>query len=894
MAVELATAYVSLVPSARGIGSQLASELGGPLEKAAREEGEKAGRTLGDNVKNGLSSFGKGAEDVGKTLSLGLTAPIVGLGVAAFKVGNDFNAAMANVGTLIPGNVQRVNELKLAVQDMAIETGKGTGDLADGLYQVISAFGDTADTTAILETNAKAAAAGLASTTDAINLTSGVTKAYGDTSAEAVRKASDLALTTVRLGQTTFPELAASMGRVTPIAQSLGQSQEELFAVFATLTGVTGTAAEVSTQYRGILAALLNPTADLSKLLEEQGFASGQAALEQLGLVGTLQMITGAAEASGDPITKYISQIEAVPAALALAGPQADAYAQKLGELNNAAGATDTAFSEITEGVNAQGFAWEQAKARGEVFLQRVLDGMGPALTAAIEAAQPFVDKIVGLADAFSKADPETQKVIVAIAALVAAIGPGLIIVGKLARGMAAVVGGAQAIGKGVGAGVRGLQNLTAGFRSAQAAQSTFTGPLGTLGGKLRTATTALANGAKQLAAWAAQAAAATARTVAHTASIVAQRVAAVAVTAAKKVWAAAQWALNAAMSANPIGLIIAAIAALVAGVVLAYQRFEGFRNVVDAVWKGIVAVITWAWENIIQPIWNLIVGYVTNFLVPQMQLLWSIAQTVWKGIVAVITWAWENIIQPLWQALVAHITDVIIPGFQFLWSIAQKVWAGIQSAIQIAWGIIQVIWTGIKATIDNVLVPVFRVILAVASEVWSGIQSAISGAWSVISGVWQSIVAFANNTLIPIWDTIRSTGESAFNGLKRVVEGAWSAMANAVKGAVNIVIRAINTVIKGINAIPNIPGVGGIPNIPSIPQLHNGGVFRAPPGRSEGLALLEDGEHVLTAAQARGIGAPVINARFYLDRTTFIEIVDTHIDEHDRAQGQLVGARFR
>jgi phage-related protein len=185
-------------------------------------------------------------------------------------------------------------------------------------------------------------------------------------------------------------------------------------------------------------------------------------------------------------------------------------------------------------------------------------------------------------------------------------------------------------------------------------------------------------------------------------------------------------------------------------------------------------------------------------------------------------------------------------------------------------------------------------VILAVASEVWSGIQSAISGAWSVISGVWQSIVAFANNTLIPIWDTIRSTGESAFNGLKRVVEGAWSAMANAVKGAVNIVIRAINTVIKGINAIPNIPGVGGIPNIPSIPQLHNGGVFRAPPGRSEGLALLEDGEHVLTAAQARGIGAPVINARFYLDRTTFIEIVDTHIDEHDRAQGQLVGARFR
>ena len=51
---------------------------------------------------------------------------------------------------------------------------------------------------------------------------------------------------------TTFPELAASIGRVVPVAAKMNVAQEELFAGFATLTGVTGSAAEVSTQLAGI------------------------------------------------------------------------------------------------------------------------------------------------------------------------------------------------------------------------------------------------------------------------------------------------------------------------------------------------------------------------------------------------------------------------------------------------------------------------------------------------------------------------------------------------------------------------------------------------------------------------------------------------------------------
>jgi TP901 family phage tail tape measure protein len=184
------------------------------------------------DVQKALAPMAKGFEAVGKDLTRYVTAPILGLGGAALKFSTDLNRAMGNIASL--GIAEgRVMELKAAIQDTALATGKATGDIADGAHQVISAFGDTADTVGILEINAKAAAAGLATTEDAIRLTSAVTKGYGDTSAAAVQKVSDLAFTAVRLGQTTFPELASAMGRVVSLSDRMGVSQEQLFGVRA-------------------------------------------------------------------------------------------------------------------------------------------------------------------------------------------------------------------------------------------------------------------------------------------------------------------------------------------------------------------------------------------------------------------------------------------------------------------------------------------------------------------------------------------------------------------------------------------------------------------------------------------------------------------------------------
>lgn len=394
-------------------------------------------------INAGLGKTGGDLLAMGQTIAP-LSLALTGVGLAGMKMATDLNRSMANVASLIPGNTERINELKASVQSMAIETGKSTDDLSDGLYNVISAFGDTADTVAILDTNARAAAAGLATTTDAINLTSAVTKGYGDTSAAAVAQASDLALLTVRLGQTTFPELAASIGRVTPLSAALKVSQEELFGVMATFTGVTGGAAEVSTQLRGVLQSLMAPTDEMQALFAKLGVSSGTAAIEQLGLQGVIQKVVAEAEAAGAPLQEYLSSIEGQTLALAASGGQAATFTEKIAAMREAAGTTAVAFQEQTEGVNAAGHAWETFKQEMVVALQLLGDELLPVLVDAGEAMRPVVDFALDIAREFKELPEPVRNAAVALGMIVAISAPTLTAIGFALNGIA---GGITAIG---------------------------------------------------------------------------------------------------------------------------------------------------------------------------------------------------------------------------------------------------------------------------------------------------------------------------------------------------------------------------------------------------------------------------------------------------------------
>lgn len=342
-----------------------------------------------------LAALGNTAKSAGKVVAGAAVAAATAVGtlsVAAVKAAAEYETQLANVSTLLTGTeaeiAARTAEIGNEILDVSNRTGVATENLTDGMYQVISAFGDSADAAKILETAAKSAAAGNATTTDSVNLLSAVTKGYGDTSAEAVQKAADLSFATVRLGQTSFPELAASMGKVIPLASTLGVEQEQLFGAMATLTGVTGSTAEVVTQLKATMQGFLSPSKNMTAALESLGYESGQALLESEGLQGALEALKGAVNNDELAFAGLFSSVEAQTAVLAMAGNQSENLASKTAEMYEATGAANAAFEKQTDTL---AYDIQMIKNLGANFLTQLGTNILPYVRELAEAALPLV-----------------------------------------------------------------------------------------------------------------------------------------------------------------------------------------------------------------------------------------------------------------------------------------------------------------------------------------------------------------------------------------------------------------------------------------------------------------------------------------------------------------------
>lgn len=293
----------------------------------------------------------------------GITTAVKAMAVESIGAAIDFNAGMADIATLIPGNRARVEELGAAIRQLSVDSGGSVADLTEGMYQVISAFGESKDSVNQFKAVVEASVAGNSTTKQSLELLAAAAKAYGDNSAGALSKVSDLALQAVKLGQTTFPELSTAIQNVASSAVRAGVSQDELFAAFSSTTGVIGNASVVSTKLRAALDALLSPSAGLKDLLKEIGVSSGEALIQQQGLQGAFKTIVEAAERTHTPLQELISSTEGQGFAASIAGAQSKKFSDDLKEMKDSVGATDDAVREQTEGVNKFGFEWKQLTA---------------------------------------------------------------------------------------------------------------------------------------------------------------------------------------------------------------------------------------------------------------------------------------------------------------------------------------------------------------------------------------------------------------------------------------------------------------------------------------------------------------------------------------------------
>lgn len=378
-----------------------------------------------------LASLSKSAKAVGKAAAAGFAAAstaAVAFSTAAVTSAAGYKKELSNVQTLLTGTSEeiaaRTASISSDVLNISDKTGVTTSNLTDGMYQVVSAFGDVNDASSILETAAKSAAAGNATTTDSVNLLSAVTKGYGDISAEAVQKAADLSFATVRLGQTSFPELASSIGKVVPLASALGVQQEELYGTFATLTGVTGSTAEVATQYKSVLSGLMSPSKSMDAALSKLGYSTADAAIQSLGFQGTLEALMGTVGGDTQAMAKLFSSVEAQTAILALCGEQSSTYAEKTAEMYNATGAADEAFARQTDNLDYkiqkltnrfQNFL-TKAGLKLLPYLEKLADKAIPYLTDAMDKGLVILDDILPKAEKAVQFAAEHKELFIALA----------------------------------------------------------------------------------------------------------------------------------------------------------------------------------------------------------------------------------------------------------------------------------------------------------------------------------------------------------------------------------------------------------------------------------------------------------------------------------------------
>ena len=426
-------------------------------------------------AKNQTSGLARSVSTFAKTSAaalVGVTAAVVGTAATGGKQAADVDKAMAQTRTLLTGTADktqaRTAELTQDVMNISRVTGRVSTEIAAGSYQVISAFQDTADTASILETATKAAIAGQAETVDTVNALAAVTKAYGDTSARAVTHVSDLSFETIRLGQTTMPELANGIQKASGSAAALHVSQEELYAGFATLTGVIGNTDTVGTALNTLYTKMLKPSTALSKAVESLGYKSAYAMVQQEGLGGTIKKL---GQYAGGDATKFAAlfSMRDLKAAQGILNTM-DVYEQKLSELQDADGATDRAFMTS---INNWNDMFGIASNKVSVFAQQVgmkllpyakdfLSDAMPKIDSLMDTVLAGIDKIMPKIEALFKYLSQNGPQVAGIASAVAAAWGGMIAAPKIETGMKGLAGILPSIiGKTKGGGLKLLGKAT-------------------------------------------------------------------------------------------------------------------------------------------------------------------------------------------------------------------------------------------------------------------------------------------------------------------------------------------------------------------------------------------------------------------------------------------------
>ncbi len=282
------------------------------------------------------SDFQRLSKVVGK---IGIATALAAAGREAFRFARDFESHMREVTTISDEVSTHLDGYKEKIIDLSATVPVAATESASALYQIVSAGHDGADGMTVLETAARAAVAGVTETATAADGITSILNAYQKSASEA-ENVSDMMFAAVRLGKTTFGELAAYIAQVTPTAAAYGVEMDQVLAAIATLTKSGVPTAQAVTRIRQAIVAT-------SKVL-------GDGAFDNRSLQEALAEVAAMAGGSESKLRALVPEIEAVNGVLGLTGINAETAAAHLDEMARAGGATRKAFDQQMKDADKQ------------------------------------------------------------------------------------------------------------------------------------------------------------------------------------------------------------------------------------------------------------------------------------------------------------------------------------------------------------------------------------------------------------------------------------------------------------------------------------------------------------------------------------------------------------
>ena len=267
------------------------------------------------------------------------------------------------------------------------------------------------------------------------------------------------------------------------------------------------------------------------------------------------------------------------------------------------------------------------------------------------------------------------------------------------------------------------------------------------------------------------------------------------------------------AMSANPIGIAIAAIAALTAGLVYFFtqtemgrQIWQGFMDWFSGVWQSVAPVLTEVWNGIVETattVWNNMMAVVT----PIIQAVVDFIRSVWDGISLwwtenqgliqqTFTTVWNAIqtviqtVMPIIQSIIETAMNILAPFIEATWNnictVVTTVWELIKIAIQTAMDVISGIIKAVMAIINGDWGTAWNAIKGVGEAIWKGLSAAgkaiFDGFAQILSNIWNTIKSVASSA----WEGLKSTVLGLIDGLVQGAQRAWESMKQGVSDLVS------------------------------------------------------------------------------------------------------------